>query len=256
MILNLALSGRFFRGKDYVAHDCGYAIYGFADPMYKIAKVFFGTEDKSFPGARTFLQRIGQWGWGCPDVGYPTTVDVPFCPVGMEENVLRQQRTQNDRVTITKEQFIQWIRRDGELWVHQPEFQGVKWEEYGTRTDFWVSILLNRVQKLRVLEHNRNADPTRVGVVNIRFEHEHDPMAKSSFEHYHVMCSEETARERMEAKGYALTPEADNDKSEQLAKRLDVEMPEDRVIWNDHRPVPAGKKYLTLAEFKAIALAG
>lgn len=66
-------TGRLGAGKDTVLKSIGRTIFGFADPLYMLQQSFFGSRDKSLPGAREFLQKVGQWGRGTISPQYPIT---------------------------------------------------------------------------------------------------------------------------------------------------------------------------------------
>ncbi len=114
------------------------------------------------------------------------------------------------------------------------------WQEFGKRRDFWISILLESIKKLP--EHDRLA------VTNLRFPHEQVPLTEAGFYHYLILCSEETRFERSHANmqtHLALS----NNVSERYARELATKLPDEQIIWNDHRPVPGGHKYLTVPQF-------
>lgn len=219
-----------FAGKDFIAKSAGLAIKGFADPIYQLSDFFNGTSDKSVPGVRKFLQQIGQWGWGCVSHEYPHN---------------------SERASITRA-----IRAHGKDMTR--DFKWVDWTEYGLRQDFWVNIALTRLGLTDSIAHNGQtflfptpfrSEPYNLAITNSRFDHELKPCRQAGFNHFHVRCSENTRRVRMEMAGYNLRPEDDNDASEAMAKRLDMDMPEHQVIWNDTEPMPAGKRYIMTAEF-------
>lgn len=230
MIKRLALSGQLRAGKDYIAQLCNYPIVGFADPIYKVVFHLTGTRDKTVPGVRDMMQKLGQWGWGHIDEKYPWT----------PERALT--------IRYIRQLHADWkenIRIGGQT-PHPfgDEFAFVDWFQYGARhpnKDFWVKILLARVDNM-----------DRVANVNTRFEHELEPLRDNGFEHYHVMCSEETRRERMGEKE-AANLNTLNDKSEQFALWCNENMPQYRTIWNDHRPMPCDKHYMTVEQFVELA---
>jgi hypothetical protein len=211
----VAFSGQFGAGKDYVAAKGGFRILSFAEPMYRITESFFGHCDKSRPDVRKFLQTIGQMGWGF--------------------------NHQNEApCTVERAAFIQLMRDNG---MGLSGFKG-PWSEFGKRKDFWVKILIDRLADFP--EHDN------VAVTNLRFEHEEIPLIAAGFDQWLVLCSEETRRERAEAKpnfniaGYI---ENSNDISERYAKNLAQRIDDDFVIWNDHREMPAGRNFLTINQF-------
>jgi len=214
-IHRLALSGLFRSGKDHIAELAGYQILSFAEPMYRVVEHFdpSGICDKDRPDHRSFLQRIGQWGWGAITNDYPLTPErVAFCEL---------------------------LRVEGKK---IPGAKYVRWEEYGTRKDFWVRTLIRR------LEEFDSRDP--VAVTNVRFAHEAMPLATEGFEHYLVMCTEGTRAHR---NGGSLPEATKNDLSEQYAQRLATTLPDDRIIWNDDVQTADSGRYLSVQEFLEIA---
>jgi hypothetical protein len=211
----IAFSGLLKSGKDYVASKIGYTPVSFAEPLYHICQYVYGSCDKNNPRHRKFLQWVGQAGWGCKDEEH--------CPDDFH-----------------KAAIVILLRREGPaIYPHQC------WQDFGTRSDFWVIDLLERVANY-YSKHN-------VVVTNVRFRHELEPMKAGGFEHYLVVCSPRTRRERYwndMAKGIIPIPKhIDEDVSEQMARDLLGELPDERIIWNDHRSMPKGKKYLTVEEF-------
>ncbi len=224
------LSGRMFAGKDFLAKSAGLTIKGFADPIYQLSEFFNGTSDKSVPGVRKFLQQIGQWGWGCVSNEYPHN---------------------SERAAIARA-----IRAHGKDMTR--DFKWVDWTQYGMRQDFWVNIALTRLGLTSSVEHNGQtflfplpvrSEPYNLAITNSRFDHELKPCRNAGFNHFHVRCSENTRQVRMAMAGYNVRPEDDNDASEAMAKRLDMDMPEHQAIWNDTEPMPSGKRYLTIHDF-------
>lgn len=214
-MVKIAFSGRLRAGKDTMARLAGLSIVGFADPMYEICRHYFGSADKGVPGMRTFMQYIGQVGWGCVNEKYP--VDV--------QRIL----------------WLEKMRREGpEIFHGNPLFDGVDWNRYGKSESFWVEVLLRRPD---VQDHTYAA--TGIGIVNARFDHEFEPLMRDGFQHFHVMCTEKTRRSRIEHYDLA----ADNDTSEQMAIRLDREAPDHLVIWSDLEPMPEGRSYWTVDAF-------
>ena len=207
-----------FSGKDYVADTAQLQKLTVATPMYQIVEYLTGFNRQNganVPGMRRMWQTIGQWGWGNTDVEYPMTPERALA--------------------------CHMIRALGEHMA--PEFDWVDWTEFGNRKDFWVNILLQRIDQVQLT-------PGKIGVAmtSCRFNHEIDPLKAAGFDHYLVMCSEETRQERMAAAGYVQKPEEAADTSERLAKELETCMPPYYIIWNDHRPKPDATM-LTVAEF-------
>lgn len=112
--MNIIISGQARAGKNYLAEQAGFDIYGFADPIYEIVEALYGSRDKSKPRIRPAMQRVGQWGRGQVDEQYPETVE---------------------RTLISE-----WIVCNGKRIV--PE---VNWQLWG-RDDFWVQAMLSRVK--------------------------------------------------------------------------------------------------------------
>lgn len=224
----VVFSGRMFAGKDYVAAQAGLPTKGFSDPMYQLTEYFFGTTDKTAPGIRQFLQRLGQWGWGCLNEDCPATPE---------------------RASLTHA-----IRTHGKEMTK--DYAWVDWSEYGRRQDFWVNICLTCLGLVgtRFTPDEPGSlfpcrQPKAVAITNARFMHELKPCRSAGFNHYHIRCTEETRRERMEMRGYKFNENADNDVSEQLAKQFDSDLPDNTVVWNDTRPAPTGRSYLTVDRF-------
>jgi hypothetical protein len=215
-------TGRLRRGKDYILARFGYSVIGFADPLYELQELFFGTRDKQVPGARKFLQIVGQWGRGTLTDEYP--------------------------LTPARALFVTMIRSMSGSNILP---KGVDWAKFG-HPDLWVDGLRNRAGSI--------FGSPRVGVSNVRFENEMQDLIEDGFKHYHVMCSQKTWEKRLaEAK---LTPSAPalNDISEQLAIALDKDTlatiklqpngPKLNVIWNDDEVAPPSRRLYTLAELE------
>lgn len=228
-----AFTGRLKVGKDYVAAALAAKIFGFADPLYFLQDYFFGTnaandpKQKDIPGARQFLQTVGQWGWGAINEKYP--------------------------LTPARASFIRMIRAIATTGEFASDLR-VDWANFGRSKSLWVDAALARIEAhlLEFPEH-------RVAIVNARFEHEFVPLKSAGFEHYHVMCSNDTWAKRL-AKS-KLTPQSPAviDMSEKLAHSLDADVikkisanktgPMLRAIWNDEVvPSPSPRIY-TLAQF-------
>jgi hypothetical protein len=227
----LLLSGRLGAGKDYVSEAAGARTIGFADPMYSVATFFFGvevtaTQNKDLPGMRDFLQKLGQWGRN------EVTDKYPYSPA--------------------RAVFIQMIRSLGARGV-KGFGSSVDWLSFGTDKDIWIKSCATRAKNLRESEPGK-----RIAITNARFKNELDFFrALPEWDHWHVMCSEQTWAERLAKK--KLTPQSKevSDLSEQLAIALDRDVQKKiraggtnmlRVIWNDHRPSPSNRLY-TLNQF-------
>lgn len=220
----LLFSGRMFAGKDFVAKAVNSNIRGFADPIYQISDHFNGTSDKSVPGVRSFLQRVGQWGWGFVSEEYPHTVERAM--------FTKHMRERGHEVTA--------------------DFGWVNWAEYGKRKDFWVNILLHRLGlvKERVGVPVDDTTNRMVAVTNARFYHELEPMRAAGFDHFHVVCSQETREERMRNAGYAIRRDEQLDTSEHMAMQFDQEIGDNQIVWNDHRPMPRTRNFMTIHDFR------
>lgn len=105
----LALIGALASGKDTTALKLRYFPIGFADPIYELC----GWRDKTLPGARETMQRIGQWGRGVVSNQYPITVERRLWAEYMSE------------------------------WVEDHKVWGLRASEYGT-PDFWLNGLFRR----------------------------------------------------------------------------------------------------------------
>ena len=221
-------SGLMFAGKDHVAKQAALKVVGFADPIYQLVESLCGTSDKSVPGIRRMMQYTGQCGWGYIGEDYPWNPE--------------------------RAMFVRMVRNEGRSLTK--DFKWVKWEEYGLRKDFWVNILLTRLGLIGtmftrdpLLFAEMGNQAYRIGITNARFQYQLDLCKAVGFEHYHVRCSEETRRERMLMVDYEFDPKADQDVSEQMAMQFDQSMPDEQVIWNDHRPMPEGRKFLSVQDF-------
>jgi hypothetical protein len=219
-------AGRMRAGKDYTAKKWNLDIIGFADPMYDLCESFYGTSDKTKPGVRRNLQMIGQWGRGRVDSDHPMTFE--------RQEVTRRAQVNGHLITG----------------IGTPEV----WKKFGHTQDFWVDLLLSRV------EHN-TPDGVGFGVPNVRFPNELTKLQEEGAEILLVACTEETRYERLPDDH---DPKDDENISEQLAHALhDIWMHEEpehefadkipvgfkkdiregeRVIWNDPHfdpPAPA-----------------
>ena len=227
----LLFSGRLGAGKDYIAEKADTKIFGFADPLYRIATVMCGievtsTQNKDVPGMRDFLQKIGQWGRQVVNEKYP---------YGSERAV-----------------FTQLIRAMGSRGTFaNPE---IEWANYGNDPDLWIKGAQKRIDTFRAETPGK-----RVAITNARFENEIKYFrALPDWDHWHVMCSPETWAERLAKKKLRPDSKEVNDISEQIAIFLDKDVYAKirkqpvgnmlRVIWNDHRPPPSRRLY-TLAQF-------
>ncbi len=226
-----AFSGQMFVGKDFVAKYARLTVFGFADPIYELCEHFNGTRDKSVPGIRRWMQCVGQWGWGCVDSEYEHSPE--------------------------RAVFGELVRRFGKDMTKN--FKWVNWSEFGRRQDFWVNVLLTKLGlkgenqrrngQMHLFDKAIDAPGYNVAVTNARFPHELTPIKASGFTHMHVRCSEETRRERMEKAGYSYRPVEAADKSEHMSLQFNNDMPDESVIWNDHRAMPEGKRFISLDQW-------
>ncbi len=201
--MNVVFSGRMGAGKDYCAEQAGLTIMGLMDPLYPICKQFFGTDDKSLPGMRRFMQTVGVWGRGIVNEEYPLNPE---------------------RALLLRE--IRMMGCDG----HTPLPFSCEWlpqlcymEKFGTTQRFWLDMLLHRVK-----------GKDRVAIVNARFPDEISTFKGIGFQHFHVVCKKDTLAVRGRTRGLA---EGANDLTEQMALGFDREFFEGKytgdVIWND-----------------------
>jgi hypothetical protein len=214
-------TGRLKRGKDYVLERFGFQKAGFADPLYALQEFLFGTRDKSAPGARKFLQTAGQWGRGLVNEQYP--------------------------LTPTRALFCMMITTLG-VAKRLPD-DSVNWHEFGNDR-LWVDALLRRVAGME----------GRVAVSNVRFENEYKALSEAGWEHWHVMCSQQTWEKRLKASGMVPNSPLLTDTSEQLAITMDKDTlahiklkptgPKLRVIWNDDEVRCPSPRLYTLAELQ------
>jgi len=224
MITRLALSGLMRSGKDFVAAECGFELVSFSEPIYYICDYFLGNHDKSKATTRRFMQFIGQVGYGHESAHY-------------EEDIAR--------LAIESH-----IRLNGDLMMRN-DYKDIKidWREFGLRKDFWVNIGLS------IADYRLNyKDLSKIAFVNVRFPHELQPLSEAGFEHFHVMCAEETRQQRLKSLGETLTPQIASDVSEQMAGELNDNMPRNRVIWNDSvsKTDVIATSCLSLSKFKEL----
>jgi len=221
----LFFTGRLGVGKDYCSTAAGLQVIGFADPLYYIAQHFFGgvinsTSGKDTPGMRTFLQSVGQWGRGTVNDQYPVT-PARACFVTM----------------------IRSLAASGVIYGFD-----VDWHSFGKDENIWLDSCLRRSV----------TSDSKVGITNVRFSNEFKRLQSEGWQHWHVVCSVNTWRERLVTKN--LTPDSSQvrDYSEQLAAGIDADLTKKiskqptgsklRVIWNDSTKPPSPRLY-TLSEW-------
>lgn len=230
--LKFAFTGRLKSGKDYVAAALNAKIFGFAEPLYALQDHFFGThavtdpKQKDIPGARQFLQTVGQWGWGALNDKYP--------------------------LTPARAVFNTMIRSLGAAGVFPAHLQ-VDWESFGRDKEIWVKAAFRRIDDFMAANPGQ-----RVAIVNARFQHEFNPLKEAGFEHYHIMCSHKTWAERLAKANLTDKSPAVTDISESLAHALDQNVikqisaqksgPMLKAIWNDSTQAPSQRLY-TLPNF-------
>jgi len=211
----LCLTGRTHVGKDHVAKAVGAKIFGFAEPLYGLLEYAFGTRQRDVPGAREFLQRVGQWGRGEISAAYPLSPE--------------------------RASFVWWIRAaaaEGKL----PDY--VNWNDYGFNKDIWLDACLSRLNVF--VAENPSA---RVAVTNVRFENELKRLVAEGFAHFHVVCSASTWSQRLAKDKLTVDAPVLNDTSEQLAKKMDASVTQHisrqpggsrlRCVWNDTARSPS-----------------
>lgn len=221
----LCFTGRTHVGKDFVATQLGAKIFGFADPLYDVLEYFFGTRQRDLPGAREFLQKLGQWGRGEISAAYPLTPE--------------------------RAGFTMWIRAasaEGKL----PAY--VNWNDYGFNENIWLDACLSRVNAY-VAENPSQ----RIAISNVRFQNELKRLTAEGFIHTHVICSPATwnqrlAKDKIESNAPLLT-----DMSERLAHTIDANVVRQlssrqggklRCVWNDTVKVPS-PRLMSLPELNA-----
>ena len=217
MIKRISLSGKMYAGKDYVAKQLNAQILGFADPIYELAESLIGSRDKSIPGVRRTLQELGQWGRNVVNEQYPLSFI---------------------RHTVTHR-----IRETGAYLA--PTFRFCNWRKYGTCDSFWTDIFVERFTHLPKLN-------LFYATTNVRFKIEEQVVRNLGFEHFLVACSEDTRRARMAKTGELYRPETASDISEEYAANAYETFPDHRIVWNDDQPIPAGRKFLSVEEFKSL----
>lgn len=225
-----SFTGRLKTGKDFCAQAINATIFGLADPLYALQKMFFSNEDKNAPGARKFLQVVGQWGRGLVDEEHPISTERASFVATI--------------VQLAKSKSL-------------PTNLGVKWGDYGINADIWLNALLERIERTKLPEG------VPLAVTNCRFENEKKALLAAGFLPYHTMCSLSTWTTRLAAVG--LSPESSEIKniSEQQAAKMDASVahiikatpqgPRLRVIWTDEKVACPSPRLLTVAQFVELA---
>lgn len=257
--MSIVASGSLRAGKSYVLENLlGLDIKNVPDPIYAITEFYFGTRDKSLPGIRSFMQKIGQWGRGLVNEEHPATPK---------------------RAALTKQ-----VRCNGPEMMSRAEnpveYREVDWDQFGRDEDFWVNVLSDRVETALNYSVSGQEQP-EIGVPNARFPNEIIEMTAQGLDYYHVMCSRKTRRARVSGD----LEEKESDRTEELANQLNAlamspsvleavhegsseydmllsikeEAPivldriafGDGVVWSDpHRPVPEGRDFLSPKELE------
>lgn len=222
----ICFTGRFLTGKDFVAAQAGLTIFSLASPLYALQKLFFGTDDKTLPGAREFLQTAGQIGRGELSAALPLSIE--------RANFIALVRERAHRDLITDSFSVDWAR-------------------YGASQDLWLDAMMRRVQ-----DYLAEYPGARVGVTNARFENEFKRLTAEGFAHRHVLCSASTWTARLQKVGLTPDSPACKDVSERLAAALDADVTRKisqqkngaklAAIWSDSVPPPSSR-LLTIAEF-------
>lgn len=226
----IVFSGRFLSGKDFVAAAASLKIFSLAEPLYALQKLFFGSDDKTLPGAREFLQTAGQIGRGELSAALP--------------------------ISIERANFIALVREKAHRDLITDSFS-VDWTKYGKSQDLWLDALLRRVS-----DHLAENPGARVAVTNARFSNELTRLTAEGFTHFHCMTSAATWSARLQKVGLMPESPATKDVSEQLAASLDANViktlskakhgPKLRCVWSDEKQQPPSSRLLTVAEFAAM----
>jgi hypothetical protein len=212
-------------GKDWIAEHVGAKIFGYAEPLYAVQAFFFPETDKTTPGARAFLQHVGQWGRNEINEKYPLSVDRAI--------------------------FVSIIRNLGKSGTFGHE--EVDWDSFGRNPEIWENALHRRVENWQKKNPGRT-----VFVTNVRFENELKNMHRNGWAHFHVTCSPATWKERLTKAGLTSQSPEVNDMSERLAAALDADVIRRisqgtgrklRVIWCDNQVVVPSQRYYSIAEF-------
>jgi len=217
-------TGKLMSGKDWIAAKVGQKIFGLADPLYAVQQAFFPGTDKTTPGARAFLQNVGQWGRGLYKPKYP--------------------------ITATRALFSQVIRSFSQGGFE--EWQ-VEWETFGNNEDIWLDSLVKRVT---AFQGENPGEP--VCVTNVRFENEYKRLVNEGWTHFHVLCSPNTWAKRLKSAGLKADSPEVKDESELLARAMDADITKRlsrggskklRGIWCDLETPCPSKCFYTIDEF-------
>jgi hypothetical protein len=222
------LTGKVQSGKRHVAKECGGEYLSFADPVHQVVQSLFGPDVKPGP----LHQKIGEWGKGTIDDANPLTIE---------------------RAT-----FVLLLQKLGPELCRIP----VEWHNYGKHPDLWIYSLLGHAFSLSGMQSAPLDAPfyPEVNVwVTARMKNELTELRKAEFDHFHVVCSEQTWIERLRQRGINLGDQRLKHVSEMMATELDRQVyalirkepagSKLKVIWNDVRDCPSDRLF-TLEEFQ------
>lgn len=205
-------TGRFGSGKDHVAREAGLLRLSIADPLLACARAFLGSDDKSVPGVREFLQKAGLWFRGEVSPGCPLTVEraMFFRWLGEE---LFEEETARPLVPGTPRLRAAGLTR-----------------EFAPGAGALVRIVLDRAvgAPLEVVP----------AVTNLRFADEIATFASDpriDFVHVHVSARSELSVRR-EAAGYEPHGASDTHPGEHLAMGVDCIV--ERGFQHSSKPIP------------------
>lgn len=228
-----ALTGRLMVGKSTVGRNfAGRKEASLAEPLYALARMFLGTDDKTVLGVREFLQTVGQWGRGTISKEYPLT---------LERGIFSRWARERFPIHMMDDDLDYLLNRSK-----------VHWATFGNNEDIWIDALCARMGSLDFCS-------------NCRFENELAAFTAKLIPVFHVACKASTLGDRWHAAKVSVAGLTDI--SESLATRIDCDlacMPVGEVrkkhglsgvIWNDEKfttgpAVPDGM--LTIEEFVAI----
>lgn len=223
--IGIAFSGAARHGKDWAATQIkGSSLVSIAEPLYWLARYFFGTDKKSAPGMRQFLINVGCWGRGVLSEEFP--------------------------LTATRALFTQEIRK---LWQVESVI-GVDWRTYGFNEDIWLDAAHVRAIERMLAKHI----PC---IVNARFDNE---LAKfendERFIRAHVYATPDTVAGRYAALGE--TPPPDGSLSEAYSLRINnlieagqwAKIPSNLLlVWTDDQvPNPYPKRFFSTEDLNAL----
>lgn len=215
-----AFTGQMYSGKDYVIEKTGLKNFSLSEPMHALCRHIYGTVDKSKPGIRKALQKIGRLGRGIAVA---------------EEN--KDEYAKMRRLVIGL-QF-------------SPEWDWVEWHLFGA-PDFWIRILEARLKRERNLE--------KCIVSSVRWDDEFAWLSEQDCTFVYIACSERTRRRRMQEAGYASSLVDERDISESLMPMIEFDIyayhflknQNIKNVWNDDAmDSECPKNYLTVDQFLA-----